>query len=59
MEERLQTMLTAIQKVFIEFMGLADHYQKPVVIASELPFSVKNLETRMTAMLGQMGLFQI
>lgn len=54
-EERLQTMLTAIREVFTEFMGLAHHYQKPVVIASELPFAMKNLETRMTAMLGQMG----
>ena len=36
-------------------MGLAHHYQKPVIIASELPFSVENLENRMALMLGQRG----
>jgi len=54
-EERLQAMLEAIHAVFHEFMGLADQYQKPVIIASELPFSVENLEDRMALMLGQMG----
>lgn len=54
-EERLQALLEAIREVFDEFMRLADQYQKPVIIASELPFSVENLEDRMALMLGQMG----
>jgi acyl-CoA synthetase (NDP forming) len=54
-EERLEAVLEATRGVFNEFMGLADHYQKPVVIASEFPVSVENLENRMALMLGQMG----
>ncbi len=54
-EERCQVLLETIGEVFDKFMGLAHHYQKPVIIASELPFSVENLESRMALMLGQRG----
>ncbi len=54
-EKQAQVLLEAIGKVFDQFMGLAAHYQKPVIIASESPFSVENLENRMALMLGQRG----
>lgn len=54
-ERRLRNLLNAIRDVFEKFMGLAHHHQKPVIIGSELPFSVENLENRMALMLGQMG----
>ena len=54
-EERCRILLETIGEVFDKFMGLAHHYQKPVIIASELPFSVESLEHRMTLMLGQRG----
>ncbi len=54
-EERGRMLLKAVDEAFDKFMGLAHHYQKPVIIASELPFSVENLESRMALMLGQRG----
>ena len=54
-EERGHMLLETVGEVFDKFMGLAHHYQKPVIIASELPFSVENMETRMALMLGQKG----
>ena len=36
-------------------MGLAHQYQKPVVIGSELPVFVGDLENRMTLMWGKRG----
>jgi len=36
-------------------MELAHQYQKPVVIASELPFATGELESRMAHLLGKNG----
>lgn len=54
-EQRLQALLRRIRDIFDEFMGLADQYQKPVIIGSELPVFIGDLEDRMALMLGQTG----
>jgi len=36
-------------------MGMADNYQKPVIIGSELPFVGGDLESQMAYMLGKKG----
>ena len=41
--------------VYNQFMGLADRYQKPVVIGTEFPFAIGDVENRMTSMLGEKG----
>jgi len=54
-EQRLQALLGRIRDIFDEFMGLADQYQKPVVIGSELPVFIGDLEDQMAIMLGKKG----
>jgi hypothetical protein len=36
-------------------MGLAEKYQKPVVVGTEFPFAIGDLENRMASMLGEKG----
>jgi acyl-CoA synthetase (NDP forming) len=54
-EQRVQALLRSIRDIFDELMGLADQYQKPVIIGSELPVFIGDLEDRMALMLGETG----
>jgi acyl-CoA synthetase (NDP forming) len=54
-ERRTKAMVQMIGDVYDQFMGLADSYQKPVIIGSEFPFALGDLETRMAYMLGERG----
>ena len=54
-KRRAEAMLRIIIDVYDQFMGLADMYQKPVVIGSEFPFAIGDLENQMATMLGEKG----
>lgn len=54
-EKRLQEILMGIRDSFQEFLGLADRYQKPVIVASEFPTTAVDIESRMAGMLGEIG----
>jgi acyl-CoA synthetase (NDP forming) len=53
MEERLQDVLAVIRSMFDTFMGLADQYQKPVVVGSEIPDLTADFENRIALALGE------
>ncbi|MBE9501760.1 MAG: CoA-binding protein [Dehalococcoidia bacterium] len=53
-KERVEkTLLSVIASIFDELDGLAQRYQKPVIVASELPFADVSFENMMTYALGQ------
>jgi hypothetical protein len=52
---RIESMVRIIGEVYDQFMALAVHYGKPVIICSELPFAIGDLEERMVQMLGAKG----
>jgi acyl-CoA synthetase (NDP forming) len=54
-EKQIRELIEGIKKVFADFMGLADQYDKPVIIASEFPVSTVDLESRVAQALGQDG----
>jgi len=54
-KRRAEAMLRIIMDVYDEFMGLADRYQKPVVVGTEFPFAIGDVESRMASMLGEKG----
>ena len=54
-KDRINELLQMIPDIFRKFMELAHQYQKPVVIASELPFPTGELESRMAHLLGDGG----
>jgi acyl-CoA synthetase (NDP forming) len=54
-KRRTEAMLQMIIDVYDQFMGLADRYQKPVVVGTEFPFAIGDLENRMASMLGEKG----
>lgn len=51
MEERIQAIVRTAIEVFDGLMELADRYQKPVVIGSEI-FAAGDMETRLAEALG-------
>ena len=54
-KRRSDAMLQIIIDVYDQFMGLADRYQKPVVIGTEFPFAIGDVESQMASMLGEKG----
>ena len=44
-----------ISDIYDQFMRLANIYQKPVIIGSQFPFTIGDLETQMAHMLGEKG----
>lgn len=55
MEQRTKKMLLMISDAYDKFMGLANIYQKPVIISSKFPFIFGDLEGQMSYMLGERG----
>jgi acetate---CoA ligase (ADP-forming) len=53
--QRIEAMTKRIGDLYDRFMELAVHYRKPVIIASEFPFSMGNLEERLVQTLGAKG----
>ena len=54
-ERRTESTVRLIGEVYDQFMGLASFHGKPVIVASELPFAIGDLEDRMILMLGKKG----
>jgi len=54
-KRRSDTMLQIMIDVYDQFMGLADRYQKPVVIGTEFPFAIGDVESQMASVLGEKG----
>ena len=52
---RTQDMISMVSKVFEEFMGLAEIYQKPIIIGSEFPNAVPDFENLVGPRLGEKG----
>lgn len=52
-ERRTETMVRLIGEIYDQFMGLASRYGKAVIVGSELPFAIGDLEERMVQMLGK------
>jgi hypothetical protein len=52
-KRRTEAMLQMIIDVYDQFMELADRYQKPVVIGTEFPFAIGDVENQMATMLGE------
>lgn len=48
-------MLKVIVEVYDQFMGMAHRYGKPVIVSSEMPFTIGDLEARMALTLGGRG----
>jgi len=44
-----------ISDIYDQFMRMANIYQKPVIIGSEFPFILGDLEIQMAYMLGEKG----
>lgn len=54
-ESRIASMLKVIVEVYDQFMDRAHRYGKPVIISSEMPFAIGDLEARMSLVLGGKG----
>jgi len=52
---RTQDMINMVSEVFEEFMGLAEIYQKPIIIGSEFPTAVPGFENLVAPRLGEKG----
>jgi acyl-CoA synthetase (NDP forming) len=52
---RTEDMISMVNKVFDEFMGLAETYQKPIIIGSEFPATVPGFENLVAPRLGEKG----
>ena len=48
-------MTQRIGDIFDRCMGKAGQYEKPVIVASEFPFSMGNIEERLVETLGARG----
>jgi acyl-CoA synthetase (NDP forming) len=54
-KKRINDIMRMTGDVFDQLMGFADSYQKPVIIASELPLVADELERQLAYMLGERG----
>jgi acyl-CoA synthetase (NDP forming) len=54
-EKAIQEILRGMRDAFQKLLGMADRYQKPVIVASEFPNTAVDIESQMAGMLGTIG----
>jgi acyl-CoA synthetase (NDP forming) len=54
-EKAIQEILRGMRDAFHKILGMADRYQKPVIVASEFPSTALDIENQLASMVGQIG----